>query len=81
MNRDYSHPSKIVIFLQLRSREYYLQHQPRAGPLLRADVLAPFDRADGLHARFWLGKGQVGIGAHQEHATVLSPRLDLEERS
>jgi hypothetical protein len=58
-----------------------LRRQPCAGSLLRADVLAPFDPAGGLHARFWLGKGQVGIGAHQEYATVLSPHLYLGERS
>jgi hypothetical protein len=42
-------------------------------PPLSADVLAPFDRAGGLHARFWLGKARVGIGAHQEYATVTEP--------
>jgi hypothetical protein len=42
-------------------------------PPLSADVLAPFDRAGGLHARFWLGKARVGIEAHQEYATVTEP--------
>jgi hypothetical protein len=42
-------------------------------PPLSADVLAPFDRAGGLHARFWLGKARVGIGAHREYATVTEP--------